>query len=350
MKKKIVRIIVFIVLIPILYLAIVILTGTITDYRPKEKTEISSIEDTFYLSDTATYTCLTWNIGYAGLGANMDFFYDGGTKVRDTKDNTLRNFHMIKKFLRWNEHIDFILLQEVDKNAKRSYKIDEVEQINKDMAGHFPFFAPNYKSFFVPLPFFRPMGKVNSGILTLSAYVPQKTIRYSFPGNYAWPKSNFMLDRCFMVSRFTLHNGKDFLLINTHNSAYDNGSLRKAQMNYLKDFLLAEEKKGNYIIVGGDWNQSPPDFHGNFKGYVFDTIDLSYVQKNFPDGNWKWIYDSTEPTNRRVTTPYNKENCPVTIIDFYLVSSNIQVLSCKTITMNFAYTDHQPVYIEFKLK
>ena len=34
---------------------------------------------------------VAWNIGYGGLGSNMDFFYDGGTRIRDTKARTLEN-------------------------------------------------------------------------------------------------------------------------------------------------------------------------------------------------------------------------------------------------------------------
>ena len=73
-----------------------------------------------------------------------------------------------------------------------------------------------------------------------------------------------MLDRCFMVNRYPLENGKELLVINTHNEAFDPGEIRKAQMAYLKEFLLSEYAKGNYIIAGGDWNMSPPDFKPEF--------------------------------------------------------------------------------------
>ncbi len=349
MKRKL-RFVALLVLMPVLYLGIIIIIGTITNYRPPKSEIISSLDSKFTISDTATYTALIWNIGYAGLGAGMDFFYDGGKQVRDSKDNTYRNFQMIKKFLDREGVVDFIMMQEVDRKSKRSYKINQVEEINVLMAGHFPFFATNYKSFFVPLPLFKPMGQVNSGLLTLSSRVPQNTIRYSFPGNYAWPKSNFMLDRCFLVCRYTLDNGRDLLVINTHNSAYDDGTLRKKQMEYLKTFLLDEERKGNFILVGGDWNQSPPNFEPGFTGQVFDTLTMSYISSTYLPNDWKWVYDSSEPTNRWVTVPYQKGKTPVTTIDFYLASPNIDILQCKTISMDFKYSDHQPVFLKFKLK
>jgi endonuclease/exonuclease/phosphatase family metal-dependent hydrolase len=348
--KKTIRLLLLLILIPVIYFALVIVVGSITNYSPEKAEVISHMDNEFIVSDSSTFSALVWNIGYAGLGAEMDFFYDGGEKVRDTEDNVRRNFQMIKKFLSWNEHVNFILLQEVDEKSRRSYKLNEVEDINFLMAGHFPFFAPNYKSVYVPVPVFKPLGQVKSGLLTLSSHVPQNTTRFSFPGNYAWPKSNFMLKRCFLVNRYTLNNGKELLIINTHNSAYDDGSLRKQQMDYLKDFLIKEERKGNYILVGGDWNQCPPEFKPNFSNHLFDTVNLSYIDKDYLPENWNWIYDSIEPTNRRISIPYEQGKTPVTLIDFFLASPNIEIIKCKNISMEFKYSDHQPVYVEFKLK
>src|SRR3712207_7070413 len=47
-----------------------------------------------------------------------------------------------------------------------------------------------------------------------------------------------------------------FRSINTHCSAYDKGGKMKLeQMKYLSQFIDSEYKKGNYVLVGGDWNQ-----------------------------------------------------------------------------------------------
>src|SRR3712207_9581560 len=50
-----------------------------------------------------------------------------------------------------------------------------------------------------------------------------------------------------------------FRSINTHCSAYDKGGKMKLeQMKYLSQFIDSEYKKGNYVLVGGDWNQLMP--------------------------------------------------------------------------------------------
>lgn len=68
-----------------------------------------------------------------------------------------------------------------------------------------------------------------------------------------------------MVSRYSIENGKELVLINTHNEAFDEGgNTRTAQMKNIKEFVLNEDKAGNYVIVGGDWNQYPPDLKTSF--------------------------------------------------------------------------------------
>ncbi|MBN2486168.1 MAG: endonuclease/exonuclease/phosphatase family protein [Bacteroidales bacterium] len=348
--KTIFRYLAIVIALPAIYLASVILFGTITNFKPDENTTISSMEDGFAISGTAEYSALIYNIGYCGLGANMDFFYDGGTKVRDTEENTRRNLFHITSWLQLVDTVDFMLLQEVDKKSRRSYHINQVEHLNMALAGYFPFFALNYNAKFVPLPLLRPMGRVESGLLTLSKHVPQSSVRFSFPGNYSWPKSSFMLDRCFLVNRYRLEAGNELLIINTHNSAYDDGTLRDKQKEYLKTFIESEAGKGNHLLIGGDWNECPPGFMPRFDGHVFDTVNLHYIDKNYMPDTWKWGYDSTQPTNRRVVTAYEKGSCPVTLIDFFLVSPGIEILECKTFSTGFSHSDHQPVMIKFRLK
>ena len=63
---------------------IFLLTAVITDYRPAERVVL---QDRSGLSSGAaealpdSLSILCWNIGYGGLGNDMDFFYDGGTQV-----------------------------------------------------------------------------------------------------------------------------------------------------------------------------------------------------------------------------------------------------------------------------
>ena len=158
-----------------------------------------------------------------------------------------------------------------------------------------------------------------------------------------------MLDRCFLVNRYKVDGNKELVLINTHNSAYDDGSLRKMQMNYLRRFLLEEYLQGHYVIVGGDWNQSPPGFTPEYKKDIFDDQDFTPIPADYLPEGWAWVYDDTEPTNRRVMIPYQQGTTPTTVIDFYLLSPNIRLISVNTVDLDFAVSDHQPVRMKVQL-
>ncbi len=91
MKKSIrviLRLLLGILILIVVYLGVIIIAGTITDYRPKAMTtlDVSGGGIKGDISDS-TFTFLSWNIGYCGLGADMDFFYDGGKMVRTSTES-----------------------------------------------------------------------------------------------------------------------------------------------------------------------------------------------------------------------------------------------------------------------
>ena len=342
---------------PLLYL-LLILAGafllflayaSLDNYRPDELIPQSTEKQPDILPDSSTFNLLIWNIGYAGLDASMDFFYDGGDQMRPGKEEVHSNMEGITRTLQPYTNYDFVLLQEVDLNSKRSYYLDQYALIQDQFKDHYSFFGKNYDVFFVPIPLKEPMGKVESGLMTLSKPYPVSVERFAFPGNYSWPMALFMLDRCFLVMRYKLANRKELVVINTHNSAYDDGTLRAAQMAYLSDYLLSEYAKGNYVIVGGDWNQTPYGIEPELPNHLFDTENLTYVDKDYPAPDWIWAYDPRLPTNRRVKTPYDPATTLTTIIDCFLLSPNLQVTDVATLDLGFTYSDHQAVRLNVKL-
>lgn len=227
--------------------------------------------------------------------------------------------------------------------------MNEYDSLSAELSSYKGFFAKNYDVFFVPLPPASPMGKVLSGLCTFSKASPSSSVRYSFPGEYGFPKQLFMLDRCFLVNRYRLSNGRELLIINTHNEAFDKGNIRKMQMAYLRKFILDEYNKGNYIITGGDWNQTPPDFKPAFSGNRSDTTNM-VIPSDFLPSDWNWVYDNTNPSERSVVAPYDAAVTPTTIFDFFLISPNIESVSVKCTNLNFAHSDHNPAIVKLKLK
>jgi endonuclease/exonuclease/phosphatase family metal-dependent hydrolase len=348
--KTFLKAIFLLVVFAFLAFASLIFYATFSNYEPAKQEIVFESSNTDVNPLWPEIDLMIWNIGYCGLSSDMDFFYDGGEKVRTSKEQVVKNLDSIINVLQSNDTIEFFLLQEVDVKSKRSYNICEFDSIAASLLNYQASFGKNYDVFFVPLPPSEPMGKVKSGLQTLSKTTPSSSIRWSFPGKFAWPKSLFMLDRCFLVNRYSMAGGKELLIINTHNSAYDAGGvLRTQEMKYLKEFLISEYKKGNYVLVGGDWNQSPPGFKPEFTSDVFDNIDFTLVPDGYlPDG-WKWAFDPSVPSNRRLMTSFQRGKTPTTIIDFFLLSPNIEMVTVKTIDKEFRNSDHQPVKLKIRL-
>ncbi len=349
--KKILKYTLFLILGIILFLGGFLFYSTLSDFQPEPEILILEPSDYSSISDSA-FTVMTWNLGYAGLGSDMDFFYDGGKQVRTSEENTKRNLNQIINFIQLQKNVDFFLFQEVDVQAKRSYYINQRDTIEKVLPEYLSLFAENYIVDFVPVPFTEPMGSVRAGLQTAGKYIPTLSMRYSFPGNFDWPTRIFELDRCFMVNRYQLVNGKELLIINTHNSAFDDGTLKRQHLDYLIAFLKKEAEKGNYFVVGGDWNQNPPGLDVSRFGNHSDSESfiLSMIDKDLFPNKWVWAFDPSTPTNRSNVKPYEKGKSSTTVLDFFLLSPNLKVNFITAIDLNFENSDHQPVIMSFELK
>jgi endonuclease/exonuclease/phosphatase family metal-dependent hydrolase len=337
-----------------------LLQATLMDYKPDpaEKVEKSGIDPVIAISDTV-FSITTWNLGYFGLGKDCDFFFDGGKMTRPSREQYVGYSSNALKYLQEKEKTDFYFFQEVDFYSKRSYYDDQLARLRNVFTGMESMMAVNYKVSFVPVPVSNPLGRVNSGLVSFSAFNTVENTRYAFPTGYAWPVGLFQLDRCFMLSRLPLPSGKDLVLINTHNEAFDDGSQRKTQLAVLKQLMLDEYAKGNYVITGGDWNQNPVGFRdlgigglgdlgiGRFSNFDVARVIEPPIEADFMPAGWQWVFDPSLPTNRDVLGPYEKGTTKTTIIDFFVVSPNVSVLDIKTDDLGFAWTDHQPVRMDF---
>jgi endonuclease/exonuclease/phosphatase family metal-dependent hydrolase len=145
------------------------------------------------------------------------------------------------------------------------------------------------------------------------------------------------------------------VVVNTHNSAYDGGHLKPKEMAYLKRFLLAEYQKGNYVVVGGDWNQNPPGIINNKVSIAAGVLPStsyqpSQIDEKFMPENWQWVFDPVIPTSRSLVDILDYGKTPVALIDYYLISPNVEVVEVKGFNLKFQYSDHNPVRMTIRLR
>ncbi|MEG1634402.1 MAG: endonuclease/exonuclease/phosphatase family protein, partial [Rikenellaceae bacterium] len=252
--KRILFIILGVIAVVVLTLISFLLYFWVTEWSPKNIENVGRVDVECSPVDHDTLKIISWNIGYGGLGDNMDFFYDGGKRVQDSRERTIENINEIISFLKSNSDADFILLQEVDSLSKRNYDINLYDLITSSLSSYTPYYALNYNASFVPIPIASPIGRVKSGVLTLSRFGALSAVRYHYPSSFPFPVRLFNLKRCLLVTQFETRGGKILTIGNTHNSAFDDGGMRREEFRFLKEFL----SKHSDFIVAGDWNSNPP--------------------------------------------------------------------------------------------
>lgn len=340
-------------MIPIIIVTFFLAYIGLTQYRPKTKTELpATCQPDSILQSKVPFSVATFNIGYCGLDSSQDFFMDGGSRSGSgSKQETAANLKAITNFLQ-SLHSDFLFIQEIDKKAKRSFYLDELSHLYSHFPDYGSAFAVNYKVAFVPVPLTHPMGPVFSGLALFSRYQANSWTRYQYPGRESWPRQLFELDRCFLEARIPVDNGRVFILINSHLSAFDKGGkVRKLQLKFLRKHIVTEYQNGNYVIVGGDWNHNLPDTKPeNFPHQETSPFWLQNLPADFTPKGFRWACDSSVPSVRTVAKPYREGFNYTAVIDGFLVSPNIEITNVKGHQLHFANSDHNPVTAILKLK
>lgn len=351
--KKIFKVIFILVLIVAGGLAAFLAYMTITDVEPAAATEVKVENNKArVLKQGNDFKVTTFNIGYAGLDKDQDFFMDGGEGSRSSsKGQTETNLKNMLSFLQ-GEDADFTLLQEVDVKALRSFDINEYEVFKQGLPNYASSFGYNYNAQWVPVPLAKPMGYVEAGLGTFSKYTIQKAVRFQLPGIEPWPKRLFDLDRAIVEHKIPVDNGKYVRLVNLHLSAYDEGGkIRRQQVDYLKQYMNKHYKDGDYVILGGDWNQLVSNVQLQDPNFLKVWPEwLVELPKDFTDGGFKWAVDSSVWTVRDDAKKYVEGENFVTIIDGFLVSPNVEIVNVQGKDLKFENSDHNPVSAVFKLK
>ena len=325
------------------------------------------------------YSITTYNIGFGAYSQDYTFFLDTGYDIdgnetvgksgkANSKDevlfNTTGSINTMKSL-----NSDFILLQEVDIKSTRSYKVNQNQMFLDSFNTYDNAFACNFDSAFLPYPLHDMHGKSLAGLSTFSKYKIQNAFRKEYTISDSLSKL-FDLDRCFSVQTIKVSNGKNLYIVNSHMSAYDKGGvIREKQIKELNDFL--DSKKDEYVIVGGDFNHdlltNNPEFEYTSINRPFNNVlkDPDWVASYFTDekksplsNGYKVVASDNVPTCRNNDIKWDPTLTYKCVVDGFIVSNNIEIINhYNVLTKNgnlnidgFAYSDHQPAYMSFKLK
>ncbi|HFI0235075.1 TPA: endonuclease/exonuclease/phosphatase family protein [Streptococcus suis] len=291
-----------------------------------------------------TYSMMTFNIGYGSYPSDYSFFMDGGDEVRARSKKAVEEALAIDKDLITSANPDLLLFQEVDLDGDRSQHVNQVDYFTQGLTDYSWSFAQNYDSSYLFYPVTDPIGQATSGLLTLSKINFQEATRYQLPIDTDINKF-FDLDRAYSVNRYGTNSGADLVVINVHLSAYTkNASIQKEQLAKISQIMESEYAKGNYVIVGGDFNHALDDNARNdltwMKAFPVDQLPAGFIL----------AAPSKAPTVRNIDQPYNPNTTLTGTIDGFILSDNIIVDTIETLSNDFASSDHHPVLMTIRLQ
>jgi hypothetical protein len=258
----------------------------------------------------------SWNIGY--------------TSEPVTERNVEGNIWAIPAFISAAAG-DIFFFQEVDVNARRTYRVDQAAYFSEAWKGSSAF-AFYTKCPFIPVPFPHFIGKLESGLLTLNSY-SSAAERVSFPESSRWPERFSRFNCCLLVERMPVQDSDaELVLVNIYLDALDsNDDDFRTRMELLAEFLKNEYAKGNYCVAGGDLIKSGIT-EAEFTNPGIEEYSLF-------DAGWILAADPSVPGSRFQTT-----------ISGFILSPNVELILVQTQEKEFKNSDHNPAKLSFSLR
>ena len=143
---------------------------------------------------------------------------------------------------------------------------------------------------------------------------------------------------------------------NWNMSAYGNSDeIREGQIQMLTADMKKEYDAGNYVLCGGDFNhdlKAAEDDSAERESwaYPFPRAELpdhfSFCIDQLSDEERASLWDSA----RNADMEYIPGETYTVTLDGFIVSDNIECLKYENINTGYSYSDHDPVYVQFKLK
>ncbi len=321
--------------------ALVILAGgaglvylTYTAYRPAEQERVDTVEGTVHpLLPGDTLKILTLDTGFAGLDGERDSYLYGGTHVRAlSEDRVQENLEGIGELLQENPG-DVVLLQSVDEDATRSYGVDQFAYYTH-LLGYSHAQVYDRVCTYVPYPF-PPLGRIRSGLLTLSNREMQSAQRVALPEVDTWPRTIGGNRNAVLVTRLPIVGTEQALVIcNVRLEELGDSMALAAQREWLLRYVATLYRAGDYVILGGNL--------GNGEDGSADPTGVLQ--------GWHFAQDTTVPTARSLATPYDAESSQTHVAHGFWLSPNLICQDVHTVDGGFRFSAYNPVLLTVTLE
>jgi len=269
------------------------------------------------------FSVITYNIGYlSGMTNNLPV-----PKPKSLFNNNLKRVY--REFE--NLEADIICLQEVDFHSKRSYYINQQEELHK-LGYNFAFQAANWDKKYLPFPYFPvslQFGEVYSGQSILSKYQLIDIERIVLERGTSNPfyRDAFYLDRLAQVAK-VLVSGDTIVLINVHLEAFDAANRTKQTRTIAN--LYNNYKDDFPVLLVGDFNSDESRREASIKILL--------------------AIPGLKSAGHELGNTFSSQN-PVARLDYIFYNEEfIEMRNAEILTSIGEASDHLPVLMEFKLK
>lgn len=216
------------------------------------------------LSANSHVKILSWNVQFLASNQNNYFFYDGGNDKWPSLQTVEETADGIAEVIKHHDP-DFVLLQEVDIDADRTHNANQMQMLLERLPQYQAHTLSYYwKADYVPHP--QVAGKVGMALVVLSKYQIKAATRYALPAISTDDivTRQFNLKRAMQQVTIPIVGGDELVLINTHLSAFAQGSdTMQKQIEVVSEHLAKLDQKT--WIMAGDFNLLPDQaaYHRN---------------------------------------------------------------------------------------
>ncbi|MDP7273822.1 MAG: endonuclease/exonuclease/phosphatase family protein [Candidatus Marinimicrobia bacterium] len=202
-----------------------------------------------------TIKVMTWNVRF-GIG-RLPFFGDScGDRSVFTEGEVLSALELIAVEIDAVDP-DIILLQEVDRESKRTQYIDQVQWLLNHTGMNYAAYASMWKAQVIPSD---GIGRIDAGNAVLSKWKIESGERIQLPlrGDQDGLTQLFYLQRNVLKTQIIIPDQDNFYAIVTHSTAFATDNTKQKHI----DMFLAEldelNSENNVFVAGGDLNSIPP--------------------------------------------------------------------------------------------
>ena len=289
---------------------------------------------------------LVWNIGYGGLGEESDFIADGGENFFPPSSKIVRkNIAGVVETLR-DINADVYVIPETAKRTPLTWWNDVLGALDKAFPNEERAFSADILTRFMPWPL-----RFEHGLAIYSRKHISAAEAEPLPREREKIAGFISRDYSARILRLPTEQGADWIVIGVHLAAFDeNAETRRAQVAALMRLAEALNKQGHPVVIGGDFNLVLTPFDRPSTTSAEDRAWVHPFPMEAPPAGWRIGADPATPTVRTNERPYKPGENLTTIIDGFIVSPDVEIVSVATRDLGFRFSDHQPVRLVARRK